>query len=48
MKPRFVTYLDNDRARHDFVTVGGAAGVAAAFDCPIAGVLFAVEELCSW
>ncbi|CAI7750651.1 unnamed protein product [Closterium sp. NIES-54] len=44
----WLRFFDNDRARHDLITIGAGAGVAAAFQCPLGGILFALEELTSW
>ncbi|MDE2357245.1 MAG: chloride channel protein [Alphaproteobacteria bacterium] len=41
----FTRGLKGDPGRRAMIIAGGAAGVSAAFNAPIAGVVFAVEEL---
>lgn len=35
----------NITARRSMILAGGAAGMAAAFNTPLAGIMFAIEEL---
>jgi len=41
------TTLRNSRDRRDFITLGVAVGVAAAFKAPVGGLLFTYEEVAS-
>jgi len=42
---RFIPHGGTDAQRRAMILAGGAAGVSAAFNTPLAGIVFAIEEL---
>ncbi|KAM3364090.1 chloride channel protein CLC-a-like [Capsicum galapagoense] len=44
----WLRYVNNDRDKRDLITYGSSSGVCAAFRAPVAGVLFALEEVATW
>ncbi|KAK6798861.1 hypothetical protein RDI58_006564 [Solanum bulbocastanum] len=44
----WLRYFNNDRDKRDLITYGSSSGVCAAFRAPVAGVLFALEEVATW
>lgn len=42
---RWIPHGDSSAQRRTLILAGGAAGVAAAFNTPLAGIVFAIEEL---
>ncbi|KAM3339152.1 hypothetical protein P3S68_031238 [Capsicum galapagoense] len=44
----WLRYVNNDMDKRDLITYGSSSGVCAAFHAPVAGVLFALEEVATW
>ena len=48
---RFIAQLSkfrNDLERRDLISIGVATGFAAAFGAPVGGLLYSIEEMCSY
>ncbi|KAI3748135.1 hypothetical protein L6452_11026 [Arctium lappa] len=48
IKWHWIRYFNNDRDRRDIITYGASSGVCAAFNAPVGGVLFSLEEVATW
>jgi H+/Cl- antiporter ClcA len=46
--PQVLDEIVSDSDHREFISAGTAAGISSAFGAPVGGVLFAMEEACSF